>query len=338
MDIALFTNGQKSIAGTSEGNYSLFESIILYQDPTLFAPRFLSLIQNRLNISVIKEIDKVIISVAGLIDSERNILKLSHALNDLSRIKLYDGFNFNEALEANFTKDKIFLLNDALATAIGVSRSFSDLPLPCMILSIDQGVGVSFINASNNIINVEWGTDRIAEMGKSVWGALGRESIYNLLFANIIHIDHEYTEALIKTIDYLTHKYEQDNSKVKSVVVLGERSSYVDEKMLAHNLENFNTKVVYDELRRKDIILKGCLSYPEYLKNQKNKVVKIKYFSGQELIYDFEEFIKCSQHFVSVKPISNPDNYYKIIYSDGSVKTITMGDLTDITELESYRF
>jgi len=66
--------------------------------------------------------------------------------------------------------------------------------------------------------------------------------------------------------------------------------------------------------------------------------VKIHYFSGHELIYEFEDFTKCLQHYISAKPICNPENYYKIFFSDKSVKLVSMKELNDVTELELYRF
>jgi hypothetical protein len=206
-----------------------------------------------------------------------------------------------------------------------------------MVLSINSGVGVSFINNSNRIVSAEWGADFVPAMNKNIYEALGRESIYSILINKKIDVQLEYTENLIHTINYLSNKYAENNLPIKSVVVLGEKAQYVNEVMLKENLADTAVSVITDQKITNELILKGCFSYPEYSAS-KNGIIKIQYLAGQELLYDFESFEKCKQHYVSVKPLSNPDNYYKILFADGSVETVTMKSVNNVSELEKYSF
>lgn len=338
MNLALFINGLKSIAATSNGMLSVFDSSLIFQDPDLFASRFLFQIQDHFFINDFTQIENVILALTGLLDTENNKIKRSNILNELARTKIYDGFNINNALQAKIKKEKILILNDVFAITLGVSQQTNKPTLPCMVLSLDDGTGVGFINNSNSISAREWGGDFVASMNQNIWEALGRDSIYSLLFAQKVNVKSDYTQYVEHSINHLIKKYEQDNESVKSVVILGEKTQYIYEHQLKANLAHLHISVINDEAKRKNVILDGCFAYPAYIAKQKNKVTKIQYFSGQELIYDFKEFHKCRSHFISVKPLSNPDNYYKIFYTDGSATIIAMREVNDVSELDLYHF
>lgn len=118
MKLALFTNGQKSIVATSNGMSAVMDSSLIFQDPDLFASRFFFQIQDHFFIDDFAQIENVILSLTGLVDIDKNIIKRSFLLNDLSRTKIYDGFNINKALSNKVKKEKILILNDAFAVAL----------------------------------------------------------------------------------------------------------------------------------------------------------------------------------------------------------------------------
>lgn len=338
MDIALFTNGQKALLGKSNGVYSIIDPLLIFQNPDLFTDRFFFQLQRQLEINELGEIDKVIIALPGTHNTENNVIIKSYTLNDLSRIKIYDGFNFNFAFSNKLKPENIYLINDAFAATLGISLKLIGLQLPCIVLSIDVGVGIGFINNTKSIISTEWGFDYLPSKGKSIHDCLGKSSIYSLLLANKINVNENYTDTLFQTIQYLVHKYSESNENVKSIVILGEKVQYIDEIKLTQKLKEYHISVIYDTDATNEIILKGCLEYPDYIASQNNKVEKIQYFTGKEMIYDFEDFQRCRQHFISVKPLSNPDNYYKIIHTDGTTQIVAMRELNDASDLERYRF
>lgn len=338
MKIALFTNGNRSILGTDEGNSFEFESLILFQDPDLLAARFLFLVQNKLYVEDLSKIEYLIFSLSGTINKENNILKKSFLLNDISRIKLYDGFNFNIAFREYFRPEQILLVNDALSLALGVNKRIKMGKFPCLVLSINDRIGVSFVSHSNNIMTAEWGGDFVATINKNSYEALGRESIYNLLLEKNIDVFQKYTEFLSQYIKHLNEKYAADNSQIKSVLILGEKAQYVNEKLLVNKFPHYDITVIVDNNLKNDIALKGCFSLQDFWESQNTKIIKIQYYSGQELIYEFDEFQKCLKHFISVKAISNPENYYKIFYSNKSIKIVSMKELNDVNELQLYGY
>ncbi|GEM_PF-5587668 len=338
MEIALFTNGSKSIIGMEDNRSHVIDSILLFQDPSLFPDRLISLMKTHLGINNFTAVTEVIIALPAPIDTANNRIKKSPLLNDLSRVRKYDGFDFNKALTNYFPKENIFVLNDAFAVALGVSRHIGKEQLPCLVLAVNDGIGVSFINEANSIMTTEWGGDFVKSIGKNIYDALGRDSIINLLRLRQTDINLGYTEYLSHAIEHLVQKYNQDNPPIKSVYILGEKTQYINEVQLKARLENLYITVATDETLRKEIILNGCFSYPEYLGNRNNGITKIQYFSGEELIYDFDDFAKCVQHFISVKPICNQENYYKILYSNGSVKIVKMKELDNVEMLEEYKF
>lgn len=207
-----------------------------------------------------------------------------------------------------------------------------------MVISIDEGVGVSFINTTKSIITAEWGGDHVPSINQNIWMALGRESLFRLLLDNVVDVCSSYTNALAHVIEYLAKKFERDNQPIRSVVVLGNKSQIVSEQQLKNSLSKYDITVITDENIKNNIYVQGCFAYPSYLERHLRKPVGIKYYSGGELIYDFKKFEDCTSHFISVKPINNPDNYYKIIYPDGSIENIAFRDLQDIASLERFRF
>ena len=338
MKLALFFNGQKLIAGTDNGQSSFFDSSLIFQDPDLFTARFLFQIRVRFGIDDLEQIENLVLAISGVMDNKNNRIKRSYFLNDIAITKIYDGFSFNDALLGNVDRDRIFLLNDALALTLGASQRIEQSLLPAMVLSLDDGIGVGFINSPKSVDAREWGGDYVPSISKNMWEALGRNSIYSLLFDKKININETYTEYLIQSIKYLSHKYAKDNPPIKSVFIMGEKTQYLSERQLREKLNEYDLSIVTDENERRSIIISGCFAYPLYVASQNNRVTKIQYFSGQELIYDFDDFQKYREHFISMKPLSNPENYYKIFYASGSVTTIAMRDINDVSELDLYRF
>lgn len=338
MNLALYTNGQKSVIASLNQKTIPIDSLLLFQNPDLFTSRFFEFIKHKLEVTDPSQIDTIVIALTGLIDEGKKSIVRSTLLNDVSRIKEYEGFSFADAFKGKVPAEKIYLINDAFATALGVSETLPNLSLPCMVISLDEGVGVSFINTTKSIISAEWGGDFVRSINQNIWLALGRESLFGLLLDNVADICGSYTNTLTHVIDYLAEKFKSDNQQIKSVVVLGTKSQIISEEQLKNSLGKYDITVITDENIKNNIYVQGCFGYPSYFKRCLLKPVGIKYYSGGELIYDFKKFEDCTSHFISVKPINNPDNYYKIFFSDGSVKNVVFRELDDVVALERYRF
>lgn len=337
MNIALFTYGRKSIIASNEGHKFSLDSILLYQDPELFSPRFLFQLHDLVKIDDMK-VDNIIIGLTGHIDGSKNRVIESRQLNDISRIGIYNGFDYNYSLKEYISKERIFLANSVLISTLGIMKSYENIPFPCMVLLLDDEPGVGYINNTGSIMPTEWSNDYVESIGTQINKALGREGIIDLLFDNKIDIVPDYTDYLAKSIEYLIRKYSQFNQSVRSVCILGNKTKFIKENLLKNKLKEIELLIAVDNSIKQDIILKGCFALPAHFRNQRNRVVKIKYFSEETLIHDFTNFQNCIDHFISVKPISVPENHYKIFYSDETVKIVSMREMNDITELEKYRF
>jgi len=247
MKLALFTNGSKSIAGTNNGISSVFDSLVIFQDPDLFTKRFLFQMQNRFNIKDFSEIRNLIIAVTAKIDAKNNKIIESYYLNDLSRIKTFNHFDLNLAFNEVFTREQIYVLNDAFAMALGIRQFVRKERLPSLVLTLDDGIGISFINEAYNVLTTEWAGDFISPINQQMYKALGRDSIINLLISQKIDINQEYTEYLKHSIEYLDRKYGQNNSPIKSVYILGDKTQFINIHQLNNSLKNYHVEVISED-------------------------------------------------------------------------------------------
>lgn len=338
MDIILFTNGNKSILASSDGASFVIDSALIFQDPDLFNERFLYQLRRLLSIKDFSQVGKITFAITGLIDTKNNVIVKTYLLNDISRTKIYDGFDISKTLKKVFDKKQIYLVNDAFATSIGISRSIDNLSLPCLVLTLNDGIGIGIINSTGSILSLEWGGDFVPIINKNIYEAVGRVSLYDMLLKGMVEVNEKYSEYLAESIKYLIAKYQEENEEIKSVAVIGEKTSLIDNSVLKNFLPVYDLHIFGNISEQQEVIIKGCFGYSEYLAKQENRIIKLEYYTEQEKIYDFDDFEKCRKHFLSVKPITNQNNYYKIIYSNGSVKTLTIGNVNHLEELELYRF
>jgi len=338
MDLSLFSNGQLTIIATSNGKEIALESMLLFLDPDYFARRFLYQAQEELGIDKYSDVQNIIFALTGDVDIENKVLRKTYLLNDISRTLSYDGFSFVEAFKGEFEKNQIHVLNDAFAIALGVRVTRQDLLTPCLVVALNDGVGVSFINQSHSIISAEWGGDYLREQKGTIHQLLGKPCLYNYLKSGAIGIKSEFTSNLVSAIRHLARRYAESNPRVKSVFLTGYNSRYINQDLLKDSIADYALVIQPDYSQFQSLAVKGCLSYPLYFQEYGVKVIRIQYFSARELIHDFESFDKCRQHYISVKPLANPENYYKIIRSDGSVEEIKIGQIAVESDLESYRF
>ena len=153
-------------------------------------------------------------------------------------------------------------MNDAFSTSIGISKTEEHLDLPCLVVTLGDGTGVSFIDRSRSIISEEWGGDYVPKIKKDMYTALGRESMYGLLLTGIVDINKCYTEYLVESVKYLISKYERNNENVRSLAIIGEKTQLVDVGILKTSLSDYSLIFVDDSTRRQEIIVKGCFEYP----------------------------------------------------------------------------
>lgn len=338
MDLSLFSNGQLTVIGASNGKEIALDSLLLFLDPDYFPQRFLYHVQEELGIESFSDVQNVIFALTGDVDNENKVLRKTYLLNDISRTRSYDGFSFEEAFRGVFEKNQIRLLNDASAIALGVRSVTPELPTPCLVVSLNDGVGVSIVNQSKSVISTEWGGDHLRELRNNIYQLLGRPVIQNILKSGAIGVKDEFTRNLVSAIHHFAWRYSKSNPPVRSVYLTGYNSRYINMDQLKDSITDYALYIQPDYAQFQHLAIKGCLSFPAYLAEYDTKVIGIQYFSAQELIHDFESFEACRRHFISVKPLANPDNYYKILRSDGTIEEIKIGKIDGEDSLAVYRF
>lgn len=344
MKVSLFTNGKSTIiACTNENDVhniftEEFDSRLIFENPDLVYHRLQNILSNWLNIDSYNKISEFIFSLSGSMDSESHIIVRSYALNDLTRARSYSGFNFNELLRDQIDPTNIYLINDAFATALGVKVSNENIIAPVMILSLGEGVGVSFINEDRTVNSFEWGGDDIPKLNQNIYKMLGRNSIQEILANNFIDTLQEYSDRLINAIEYLSTKYTTINSSIKSLVILGEYTKYVNPSYITKAFNNINIEFILENKKRIDIIASGCLNYPKYFKTTNLKILGVEYYSGDQLIKKFNCYIELVEHFAFTNKIANPNNEYKILYSNNTTEVIKIGDIKSQDELRRLKF
>lgn len=320
-------------------DYSVIESKLLFQDPDLFEKRFLYLIKEKFGISEYSEVSKIILALTGVVDCEKKMIHKSHILNGIALTKVYNGFRFSNNLGKIFGIEKILLLNDAFAIALGVRTLYGKLPTPVLVILIDIGIGVSFITETGSINAAEWGGEIIpGSMNKSPYQLIGGPSIDEIFFAGKVDVAKEYTQNLIKVINHISSLYRQNNPNFRSIFILSNKEEYINKNFLSENLKDYEIVFPKNIEEHYLIPLLGCYGYSDYLDSTRPKVTQIQYWSGEELIYDFSKYDDFVNHFKSAKPLAYAENYYKIYYSDKIVKQVKMKELNYESELDQYKF
>ena len=339
MDIALYTGGRTSILGGKDFISEEIETRLIYQNPDLVYQRLLTFLQRRFNINTFSEIDKMIISLSGEMDVENNKIINSYLINDLTNGRSYHGFDFNVLFDKSIPPQNIYLVNDAFTATLGVKISNPELQLPAMILTLEVGVGVGFINEDGSVLAVEWGGDLIPWLNSTIYDSLGKFSIERILFNGSIDTYEVYSNNLITTIEYLSGKYAKNNNKgIQSVVILGDKVRYVNFAKLRESFVNLSLKMINDSKEKNNTILAGCFGYPDYLLKSNIKVVKIEYLINNQILHSFTTFEGFVEHYIYAGKIANPENQYKIFYSNDTIETIGIGNIGSVVELNKFKF
>lgn len=334
----LYSNGILTILGSSQDHYLVIDSILLFHNPKLFEKRLISLVQNKLNISGLTGVEDITFALTGEMDTKNKIIKKTPLSREICRNGSFDGYAFIKNFDKYIPSNKIHLINDAFATAIGVKLSFPELSYPAMVLSLHEGVGVSFIHNHGSISTTEWGRDSVPKQPDIIHRMLGRESLHKILSRDEINVESMYTQHLIKIIPYLAAKYEKENPKISSIFISGYNAKYINAPALSAALVDYYINVADDFSKFLSIVSTGCSHYTEFNEQYCNPIEKIQYFSGLEFLREFPSYDDLKKHFTSVKPLANPDNYYKIFRKSGLVEEVKIGSVKDVSELEMFRY
>lgn len=344
MDIALYTGGKKSILGGNDNVTSTgfiieeIESRLIYQNPDLVYSRLLTLLKKRFNITSYSDINQIIISLSGVLDTENNKIIKSLLLNDMTNGRSYHGFNFNILFDKCIAPQNICLVNDALTATLGIKINNPELPLPAMVLTLEEGIGVGYINEDESVIAVEWGGDFIPWLKSTIFDNLGKNSIDRILFNGAIDTYEVYSKNLIATIEYLGGKYAQNNKGIQSVVILGDKVNYVNLIKLREVFTKLTIKLITDNDEKNNTILKGCFGYTDYLSKVNLEVINIEYLINNQVIYSFTTFESFIEHYSYAGKIANPVNQYKIFYSNNTTETIALSNISSVSELKRFKF
>lgn len=337
MKISLFVSGKKTIIGIINEDDAPqvleVDSKVLFFDPELFRDRFLLILKNSFGIQVLNKTDTMIFAVTGSVDAVTGDIIMSYNLNDISYGKRYEGFSFRKSFEDLVDINNIYVINDAQVAGLGVLRYLTP-ELPCLVLTNDIGLGVSLIKESGRTEAREWGSE-LLEDGRNFHQLLNTQSVNKMLIENRKDILGDYTECWTTALDRMI-KIASDNSvEFRSVVIISERSELIIKKTIKDLFKNlrivFPEKSVYI-----NIFLAGCFAVPE-VKNGL-RVQKIEYYSGEEKIYEFENYEDFRDHWKIFRDKTNGENEYRFYYDDMSVKKVKIRHLEREEELKQYLF
>lgn len=347
MEISLYVSGNKTlIAKRSNDKISVIslDARIIFKDPDLLRDRFLLTLRKKLGVEDPKQISKMIFGISGEMDSERCIINSSHILNELAAPRGYTGFNFKDCFGYLVGHENIYLLNDAAAISLGFRKIYPTLNLPIISLLIDIGVGVSLINENGDLIPTEMGHNSLAGYNnKASYKVLSQSGIDELLLSSNTDFYQIYSNDLIVISAYYTEfaknmLFPSNNfDRRTTVCIWSEKSEFIDEKTLKENQYDLEFVLPASEEDRNLIPVVGLFEFAEYQKPSKT-ILKIEYFSGEEKIYTFNGYKEFCDHWTNVRSFANPDNEYRVYFSDNVIKPIKIRDLNYESQLEEYKF
>ena len=347
MEISLFTSSNKTVLARRSGKiieHVVLDSRIIFQNPDLLRDRLLLTLNKKLGVIDPGQIKKMVFGISGIVDSESGSIVRSHILNELSAPKGYGGFSFKDAFGSLVGRENVLIINDAAAISLGFRAQYPSIALPLLSLFIDIGVGVSLINENGELLTTEIGHHLIEGLGnKPVYSILSQSGIDDLLMLKTNDLYESYTKNLMIISAYY-NEYEKgmlypsnSNDTKTTVCIWSSKSEFIDPHILAENQFGLNFILPQNESEKSIIPVAGLFAYVNYQKPAKT-ILKIDYFSGEEKIYSFSTYKQFLDHWSNVKSFANPDNQYRVHYSDNVVKSIKIRDLDDIMQLEEYKF
>jgi hypothetical protein len=348
MEISVFTSGQKTLIGKKNGNeleVKTFDSRLIFQDPDLVHDRFLVLLDRKFGIKNPKEISRIVFGLSGIVHTKSGSIVQSYILNELSNGIGYGGFSFKNCFGNLIGADNIYVVNDAVPIGLGFQSLYPSMTNPVISILIDMGVGVSVITDKGEIIPTELASDFVPGYNnKTSQYLLSHDGIDKLLFSKSKNILMNYTQDIINIVSYYREKSKPllftafDNSSSKlNVCILSNREEFIDEELLQNNNAGFDFYLPKNEEDRLKIPLLGLFAYPDYKKPQRT-ILRIEYYSGNEKIYTFENYDGFTKHWSEVKTFANPDNEYRVFYTDGLIIPVKMRGINYKIELETYKF
>lgn len=348
MEISIFTSGYKTLIGRKTEDYMdvrEIESRIIFQDPDLVYKRLLMVLDKQFGIRNPSEIKRMIFGISAGVDSQSGTIIHSYILNELAHPKGYIGFSFKDCFGPLLGRENIYLTNDAVAVALGFSKTYPSLSNPVLSIMIDNGVGVCVINNNGDLIQTELGSDPLKQFnGRSSHTVLSDMGLDELFYLNPDSIMEEYTRRLISICSHLknsaqTMLYTSRPASFQklNICLWSTKSEYIDHELLKASELPFSFTLSSSLEERLSIPIVGLFSYPDHKPSQAT-ILRVEYYSAGEKIYDFEEFEAFRRHWKDVKAFANPDNEYRAIYSDGVIKPVKMRDFNYEKELEAYRF